>query len=118
MIQRLRNRIVGPNDCYVSFDIVALFSKAPIEKALEVTQRGLENDSSLSERTTLPISSIMELLKFCVYNTYFLFNETFYEQKQGAAMGSPVSPIIANIYMEYFEAEAIYSAPSPPKYWD
>ena len=45
------------------------------------------------------------------------WDETFYEQKQGAAIRIPVSPIIANIYMEYFEAEAIISAPSPPKYW-
>ncbi len=33
----------------------------------------------------------------CDYNTYFVFNETFYEQKQAAAIGFPVSPIIAKI---------------------
>ena len=31
----------------------------------------------------------------------------FYKQLQGAAMGSPVSPVIANIYMEHFESLAI-----------
>ena len=36
----------------------------------------------------------------------------FYKQLKGAAMGSPVSPIIANIYMEYFESLAIPSSPT------
>ena len=32
-------------------------------------------------------------------------------------MGSPVSPIVANLYMEHFEGEAIRSASYPPMYW-
>ena len=29
-------------------------------------------------------------------------------------MGSPVSPIVANLYMEYFEQKALSTAPHPP----
>ena len=32
-------------------------------------------------------------------------------------MGSPVSPVIANIYMEYFESLAIPSSPTLIKWW-
>ena len=32
-------------------------------------------------------------------------------------MGSPVSPIVANLYMEYLEQKALSTAPHPPKYW-
>ena len=41
----------------------------------------------------------------------------FYKQLQGAAMGLPVSPVIANIYMEYFESLAIPSSPTLIKWW-
>ncbi len=42
---------------------------------------------------------------------------TVYEQTDGAAMGSPLSPIIANLFMEHLEEEAIQSAPFQPAVW-
>ena len=50
----------------------------------------------------MSISKILELLEFCLFNIYFLFQGQFYEQTQGAAMGFPVSPVVANLYMEFF----------------
>ena len=41
----------------------------------------------------------------------------FYKQLQGTAMGSPISPVIANIYMEYFESLAIPLSPTLIKWW-
>ena len=41
----------------------------------------------------------------------------FYEQVEGAPMGSPASPIVANLYMEHLEREAIRPAPTPPRLW-
>ena len=32
-------------------------------------------------------------------------------------MGSPISPIVANLHMENFEVEAINRAPLPPYLW-
>ena len=40
-------------------------------------------------------------------STYFQYNGSIYEQKDGAGMGSPVSAVIANLYAENFEEQAI-----------
>ena len=32
-------------------------------------------------------------------------------------MGSPVSPIVTNLYMEYIEQMALSTAPQPPRFW-
>ena len=32
-------------------------------------------------------------------------------------MGSPISPIVANLYLEHFESGALDTAPTPPAMW-
>ena len=49
----------------------------------------------------------MALLKVVLNNCVFSFQGKFYKQLHGAAMGSPCSPVVANIYMEYFEKRAL-----------
>ena len=61
----------------------------------------------------MSIQQIIKLLEFCLKNTYFLFQGTYYEQVYGAAMGSPISPLIANMFMEEFEIKALSTAPHP-----
>ena len=45
------------------------------------------------------------------------FTQTFFEQVQGAAMGSPLSPIVANVFMEDLETRALETSPHKPRMW-
>ena len=74
----------------------------------------MEKDDKLNDRMVLSVQNIIELLGFCLHNTYFSFQNKFYEQIGGIAMGSPVSPIVANLFMEDFERKALMSAIYPP----
>ena len=66
----------------------------------------------------LPIVvDVKSLLEFCMLSTYFTFKGRFYKQKDGAAMGSPISPIVAGLYVEDLETKAIQSAQNPPSFW-
>ena len=57
----------------ISFDVSSLFTSVPTDKAVEVIQERLEQDSTLGERTTLNPQDIVELLKVVLNTTYFQF---------------------------------------------
>ena len=84
---------------------------------MRIVRRRLETDDTLMERTNITTNAIMELLTVCVQTTYFQLEDKFYQQEFGMAMGSPLSPIMSNIYMENFEDEVINQSMSKPKMW-
>ena len=98
----------------VSFDVKELFTSVPIRPAIDTIKKLLEEDPELQKRTTLSVTNIIRLLEYCLTSTYFIFQDRFYEQQDGAAKGSPISPIVANLYMEKFEKIAISTAPHTP----
>ncbi|XP_046382334.1 uncharacterized protein LOC124153280 [Ischnura elegans] len=88
----------------VSFDVVSLFTKVPLKETLQL----------LSARFN---AKIVNLFQHVLTSTYFQFRGEFYEQTDGVAMGSPLSPAIANFFMEDFEERALSTAKIKPKYY-
>jgi hypothetical protein len=85
----------------VSFDVISLFTNVPIGDSLNLLSKYFEKDT-------------LTLFKHALTSTYFCFDGQFYEQTDGVAMGSPLSPVIANFYMEDFEKTAIEQATHKP----
>jgi hypothetical protein len=51
----------------------------------------------------IPLTMLKELLLRCTLNVQFKFNDTLYYQLDGVAMGSPLGPILADIFMGKLE---------------
>ena len=116
-VDKVREVRTTPQHHMVSFDVKNLFTQVPIDEALRVTEKRLTSGQSLSERTSIPAPQLVELVELCLRSSYFQFEDSFYEQVDGTAMGSPLSPVIANLYMESLEEAAISSAELQPNLW-
>ena len=117
LVEQAKHITLAPRECLSSYDVSALFTSVPVDPALNIIKDLLEKDHTLKERTVMEVSDIILLLEFCLKNTYFSFQDQFYEEVEGAAMGSPVSPIVDNLYMEYLEQKALSTVPKPPRFW-
>ena len=50
--------------------------------------------------------------EFFLKGTYLLFQGRYYEEMHGDAMGSPVNPIVANLFIKKFETNTINIQPT------
>lgn len=117
-LEKLKDLNIDLNkNLLVSFDVVSLFTNVPVDKTLNILKDKLLNDQDLNTRTNLSVNTIMELLTICIKTTYFQLNDKFFQQNFGMAMGSPLSPIISNIFMEYFEENFVYKHKYNPLIW-
>ena len=119
LTDKLQSIKLQDNEELVSFDVSALFTSIPVNQALDVInqliiQHQTDMDFKYKVGKTwyevadhLDREDVMALLKVVLNNCVFSFQGKFYKQLHGAAMGSPCSPVVANIYMEYFEKRAL-----------
>ena len=79
-VDRVSKVTLLPGECLCSYDVTALFTSVPVDPVLNIIKDLLEQDSTLHDRTVLSVQNITELLGFSLYNTYFSFQNKFYEQ--------------------------------------
>jgi len=75
LVEHLNQLEVPPGQKMISYDVTALFTSIPVDKALEVITDKLEKDTTLSSRTELSIGQIVKLLDLCINTTCILPNQ-------------------------------------------
>jgi len=101
----------------VSFDVVSLFTKIPIELALEITQCRLMYWTEFGNYTNWSIEDVCQGLKICLESSFLHFRGKNCKQIFGTAMGSPVSTVVANIVMEDIKSRAMKTSFCAPRLW-
>ena len=84
-----------------SFDVRSLFTNVSIPGALDAARRVI----NLLDPDALPVPKrdFMKLVSLCLNFGYFCFNGEEFKQVSGLAMGSPLSAVLACLYMETLE---------------
>ena len=115
-VENLKDVRLKQGECIISYDVTALFTSVPIQPVVNIIQQKLAKDKDLQQRTTMSIKHITRLLEFCLNSTSFVFQGQHYQQIEGAAKGSPLSPIVANIFKENFEKRSPGNSTTSPKF--
>ena len=79
-----------------SFDVASLFTNVPLEETIEIILKRICINKEII--TDIPKQEMKELLILCTKNVHFTFNNDTYIQVDGVAVGSPLGPVLANIY--------------------
>ena len=92
----------------------SLFTNVPLDETIDIA---LDKLYSLSDPPRLPRSVLQKLLEFATKKSHFLFDGQYYDQIDGVAMGSPLGPVLANIFMCRFEEKWVLSGQVCPSFW-
>jgi hypothetical protein len=105
--------VIDDDEITISFDVVSLFTAIPVDRVCEHSRNKRSKDNALGQRSKLSIDDIIKLLRFTLSNNYF----KRHVQSNSRLMGSPVSPIVANLCVEKIEERAFNQTDTPPKKW-
>ena len=89
----------------VSFDVKSLFTSVPLEYTIDIIIKRIFEDHEIT--TIFTKSEMKKLLTLCTKNVHFSFNNEIYIQIDGVAMGSPLGPVIENIFMVELETTLV-----------
>jgi hypothetical protein len=92
-----------------SLDVTALYTSISVQDAIDNIIYVLSRNNF--HFFGLTIADINDLLKVVLTNTYFQFYGKNFQQIQGLAMGSNVSPILAIVFMDTIERQTIINSP-------
>ncbi len=116
LVETMEGIVMDESEMLVSYDVKSLFTSIPVEESIAICERKLREDDTLDDRTGMNVETIVQMLRFCLTSTSFQYKHIHYQQLDGVAMGSPVSPVIADIFMEDLE-DKVFEARTAPRLW-
>ena len=100
-VEKIKKELISNNHLLFSFDVKSLFTNVPLDETIETISIIIYEKIEIS--TDITKSEMKELLNLCTKSVPFTFDGNIYLQNDGVAMGSPLEPVLANIFMVELE---------------
>ena len=90
-------------------DVESLFTNLPLAETIDICCDELFKTETLV--SGMNKGEFKRLLEYATKEMVFLYNGSYYKQIEGVAMGSPLGPILANIFLCYHEKHWLEDCP-------
>ena len=98
-----------------SYDVCSLFTNVPLAATIDICADALYNGELIPP--PFPRAVFDELMQTATPSVEFSFNNIMHRQIDGVAMGSPLGPFLANVFVEYYEALLFKRVNKPLMYY-
>ena len=92
---------------FITIDVENLYTMIPRQGALEALARFRVKHAKQGKIGTLSTDHIMKMARLILDTSCFAYNNKYYRQIRGGAMGSAFTQVLANIYMFEWEQQLI-----------
>ena len=84
----------------ISFDVTSLFTNIPLSEAIDIAINLIFENSPDIKFTK---REVRKIFRIATSQTHFTFNGRIFDQIDGVTMGSPLAPVLANLFMGFHE---------------
>ena len=98
-----------------SFDFRGLFTNVPLDETIEICADGLYRGHP--DCPPILDDTFRELMLIATRGVEFSFNNQMYKKLDGVAMGSPLGPALANIFVGFHESRLFDNTIKPGVYF-
>ena len=102
--KKLTGMFVEDGYSLIPLDVVSLFTNVPVGLAIDSIKKRWEH---IKKKCIIPQDEFLRAVQLVLNSTYFTFGGQCYQQTFGTPMGSPLSPIIADLALQDLEMNAI-----------
>ncbi|XP_072166479.1 uncharacterized protein [Diadema setosum] len=111
-LQKIESVQVAPGSTLVTMDVQSLYTNIPHEDGVQAIRRFLRDHANEDE--AVDADALAQMTEFILKHNFFQFDDKYYLQKKGTAMGTKMAPAYANIFMATLEEEFLSSYPQKP----
>ena len=104
-VHKIRKQKIKDDYEMISFDVVSLFTSVPLDFTIDLILKKVYDEKLIA--TKLNREELKKLLQLCTKEMHFQYDGKIYRQVNGVAMGSPLGPVLANIFMVELEKSLV-----------
>ena len=103
----LKETSIQNNELMIKFDIESLYPNVPVTEAINLAVDLISERNKIEKFTKIRKNELFILFNLAVKNLQFRFYQNYFCQIDGVAMGSPLSPILADLFVCKLEEDHI-----------